>query len=170
MMLTRRKAIALLPTSMVAASGFSQFGVAQTREGAQNAQAPPAEIVTLIDTVFKAFNSKDFALLKSVYGDNLVIIDGFGRYRWIGPNALAEWWADGVTWAKDGGVESEHLSSKGIRAWGVSGDRAYASISATLTITLKIGEPIIRPGILTFTFGKLGESWKAEGHAWGRLS
>jgi ketosteroid isomerase-like protein len=134
----------ILAALVVAASGFSKFGVAQTGEGAQNAQVPPAEIVTLIDTVFKAFNSKDFALLKSVYGDNLVIIDGFGRYRWIGPNALAEWWADGVTWAKDGGVESERLSSQGVRAWGVSGDRAYASISATLTITPKRGEPARR--------------------------
>ena len=66
----------ILAALVVAASGFSKFGVAQTGEGAQNAQMPPAEIVTLIDTVFKAFNSKDFALLKSVYGDNLVIIDG----------------------------------------------------------------------------------------------
>jgi ketosteroid isomerase-like protein len=167
---TRRKAITLFPTCMVAASGFSPFGVAQIREGAQNAPDPPADIVAVIDTVFRAFNSKDFALLKSVYGDNLVIIDGFGRYRWIGSNALAEWWADAETWAKDGGIESEHLSSQGIRAWGVGGDRAYASVSATLTIKLKKGEPIVRPGILTFTFGKLGERWKAEGHAWGRLS
>ena len=169
-MITRRKAIALFPTSIVTASGFSQFGVAQTREGAQNAWGPPADILALVDTVLKAFNTKDFALLKSVYGDNLTIIDGFGRYRWIGPNALAEWWADGETWAKEGGVESEHLSSQGVRAWGVSGDREYASISATLKKKKKKGEPIIRPGILTFTFGKLGEMWKAEGHAWGRLS
>ena len=140
MMLTRRKAIALVPISIVAASSFSQLGMAQSKEEAPNAQAPPAEIVAVIDTVFKAFNSKDLDLLKSVYGDNLVVIDGFGRYRWTGPNALAEWWADGETWAKDGGVESEHLSSQGIRAWGVNGDRAYASISATLTITLKRGE------------------------------
>jgi ketosteroid isomerase-like protein len=162
-MVTRRKAIALFPVSIIAASGFFQFAVAQTREGAQNVPAPPADILALVDTVFKAFNNKDFALLKSVYGDNLTIIDGFGRYRWIGPNALAEWWSDGETWA-------EHLSSQGIRAWGASSDRAYASISATLTISLKKGERIIRPGILTFTFGKVGEMWKAEGHAWGRLS
>jgi hypothetical protein len=57
MTLTRRKAIALLPTSIVAALGFFQFGMAQTTEGAQNTPAPPAEIVALIDTVFKAFNS-----------------------------------------------------------------------------------------------------------------
>ena len=80
----------IIAALVVAASGFSNFGVAQTKEGAQIAQTPPAEIVALVDTVFKAFNNKDFALLKSVYGDNLVIIDGFGRYRWIGPNALAE--------------------------------------------------------------------------------
>ena len=61
-------------------------------------QAPPAEIVTVIDTVFNAFNSKDFALLQSVYGDNLVIIDGFGRYRWVGPKALA----DGGRWSNMG--------------------------------------------------------------------
>jgi ketosteroid isomerase-like protein len=162
MMVTRRKAVALLLPSMMAASGFSKFGVAQ----AQNAQEPPTEIVALIDTVFKAFNSKDFALLSSVYSGNLAIIDGFGRYRWTGPNALADWWADAETWAKDGGVESEHLSSQGIRAWGMGGDRAYASISAILTIKLKKGEPIIRPGTLTFTFAKMGETWKAEGHAW----
>jgi hypothetical protein len=109
-------------------------------------------------------------LLKSVYAGNLTIIDGFGRYRWIGPNALDEWWADAEKWAKDGGVESEHLSSQGIRAWGMSGDRAYASLSATLTIKLIKGEPIDRPGTLTSTFGKVGETWKAEGHAWGPLS
>ena len=144
--------------------------MAQAAEGAQKAQEPPADIVARVDTVFKAFNSKDFTLLKSAYAGDLVIIDGFAPYRWIGPNALDAWWADTEKWAKDGGVDSEHLSSQGIRAWGVVGDRAYASISATLTIKLKKGEPIVRPGILTFTFGKLGEMWKAEGHAWGRLS
>jgi ketosteroid isomerase-like protein len=156
----------MLPISMGAASGFSQIGAAQTKEGMQL----PADIVGLVDTVFKAFNSKDFALLKSVYGGDLVIIDGFGQYRWIGQNALEEWWHDAETWAKDLGVVGEHLSSQGIRAWGVSGDRAYVSMSATLTIKLKKGEPIVRPGILIFTLAMLGNVWKAQGHAWGRLS
>ena len=120
--------------------------------------------------MFKAFNSKDFDLLKSVYAGNLVIIDGFAPYRWIGPNALDEWWADTEWWAKNGGVESERLSYQGMLASGVTGARAYASVSATLTIQLTKGEPIIRPGTLVFTFAKLGELWKAEGHAWGRLS
>ena len=130
----------------------------------------PNEIAALIETVFEAFNSKNPTLFKSVYGGDVVVIDGFAPFRWIGPNALAEWWADAEKWAKGGGVQKEQLVSNGILAAGLSGDRAYASIAAILTITLKKGEPIVRPGTLTFTFAKLGAAWKAEGHAWGRLS
>jgi ketosteroid isomerase-like protein len=166
MNVTRRNAIALLPASVVTASGFPQFGKAQ----AQGAQQPPADLVALVDIVFKAYSSKDLASLKSVYGGNLVIIDGFGRFRWTGQNALDEWWADVEKFFKDFDVASEELSSQGIRAWGVTGDRAYVSVSATLTIKRNRGEPIFRPGVLTFTFAKLGDTWKAEGHAWGRLS
>jgi ketosteroid isomerase-like protein len=130
----------------------------------------PADILALIDTVFKAFNSKNSILLNSVYGGDVVIVDGFAPYRWSGPKALDKWWADAKTWAEVGGVEKEHLAHKGILAWGLSGSRAYVSISATLTITLKKGKPVIRPGTLTYTFAKSGEVWKAEGHTWGRLS
>ena len=130
----------------------------------------PADIVALIDTVFTAFNSKNATLLNSVYGANVEIVDGFAPYRWSGPQALAEWWADANKWAEAGGVEHEQLDQKGILAWGVSGDRAYASISATLTITLRIGKLITRPGILTYTFARHGDVWLAEGHTWGRLS
>jgi len=71
---------------------------------------------------------------------------------------------------KAGGVASEQWSSKGYvpGVWFMK--RAYASVSATLTIKLIKGEPIIRPGTLVYTFGKLSNVWKAEGHAWGRLS
>jgi ketosteroid isomerase-like protein len=169
-MITKRKAITLLPGSLVVASSFSKSGVAQTPKETQGPNELPAEIIALISTVFKAFNSKDFDLLYSVYAGNVVVVDGFAPYRWIGPKALAEWWADTETWAKEGGVEKEYLAYNGMPAWGLSGARAYASISATLTITLKNRTQITRPGILAFTFAKLNEGWKAEGHAWGRLS
>ncbi|MGH7845570.1 MAG: YybH family protein [Candidatus Binatia bacterium] len=130
----------------------------------------PGELKAQIDTVFKAFNSKNSTLFNSVYGGDLVVIDGFAPFRWTGPNALIQWWADAEKWAEDLGVEKEELAFNGILAWGLKGNRAYASISATLTITLKKGESITRPGTLTYTFVKLGDVWKAEGHAWGRLS
>lgn len=130
----------------------------------------PAEIKALIETALGAFNDKNLTLFNSTFGGDVVIVDGFAPYRWLGPNAQSRWWADAETWAKDLGVLGEHISIQEILHWQVVGTRAYAVISATLTITLRKGEPITRPGILTYTFVKLGEDWKAEGHTWGRLS
>lgn len=130
----------------------------------------PSEIISLIDTVFSAYSTKNSTAMRSVYGDDIVIVDGFAPYRWSGPDAFNDWWADVARFFQDVGVEHEHLDNQGVLAWGVSGDRAYASISAILTITLKKGEPIIRPGTLTYTFLRTGDNWKAEGHTWGRLS
>lgn len=97
-------------------------------------------------------------------------VDGFAPLRWIGPGAEARWWADAETWGKAGGVVKEHISFEGIRCCEVIGTRAYAVLSATLTITLKAREPIVRPGILVYSFARQGDVWKAEGHTWGRLS
>ena len=131
---------------------------------------PPAEIMALINTVLDGFNRKDSAVFNSVFGGDVVIVDGFAPFRWIGPGAVARYWADVETWVKAGGVVKEHMSFEGIRSCEVSGTRAYAALSATLTITLKAGEPIVRPGILVYTFSRQGDVWKAEGHTWGRLS
>ena len=131
---------------------------------------PPEEIMGLIKTALDAFNRKDSAAFNSVYGGDVVIVDGFAPFRWIGPGAEVRWGADAETWGKAGGVVKEHMSFEGIRSCEVSGTRAYAVLSATLTITLKAGEPIVRPGILVYTFSRQGDEWKAEGHTWGRLS
>ena len=131
---------------------------------------PPAEIMALINTALDAFNRKDSVVFNSVFGGNVVIVDGFAPFRWIGPGAEARWWADAEAWGKALGVQKEHISLEGVRCCEVSGTRAYAVLSATLTITLKAGEPIVRPGILVYTFARQGDAWKAEGHAWGRLS
>jgi len=134
------------------------------------ADQAPEEIMALIDTVFKAYNAKDRALMSSLYGDEVAIVDGFAPFRWSGPDAFNNWWAGAEKLLQAGGVESEHLANQRIKAWGLSGNRAYAAISAVLTLTLKKGEQIIRPGTLTYTFAITGTGWKAEGHTWGRLS
>jgi len=50
--------------------------------------------------------------------------------------------------AEELGVASEHISVEKTLHCQVVGTRAYAVLSATLTIGLKKGESIIRPGIL----------------------
>ena len=131
---------------------------------------PPPEIMALINTSLDAFNRKDLAAFNNAYGGDVVIVDGFAPFRWIGPGPQARWWSDCETWAKEGGVLGEHISIEEVRHSQVVGNRAYAVLSATLTITLKAGEPIIRPGILVYTFARQGDVWKAEGQTWGRLS
>jgi len=132
--------------------------------------AARAEIESVITTALDAFNRKDAAMFTGVFGGQVVIIDGFAPFRWIGPDAAARWWADAEVWAHNGGVTKEHIALDEIRFCEVNGSRAYAVLSATLTINLKAAEPIIRRGSLVYTFGRQGGVWKAEGHAWGRSS
>lgn len=106
------------------------------------------EIIALINTALDAFNRKDSETFKSVYGGDIVIVDGFAPFRWIGPGAQDKWWADAENWGKVGGVVKEHIAFEGIRCCEVIDTRAYATLSATLTITLKAREPIVRPSIL----------------------
>ena len=161
MTLTRRKAIALFPTSMVAASGFSQSGAAQTSN-------PPREIQTLIDNHINGFNAHNNELFLGVFGGDAIIIDGIAPYRWLNPNAPANWIADSDKWRKDLGVSYEHMSYE-MGFWNVEGSAAYAVIAGTFTVTIK-GETVARTGTLAYTFSKHGEVWKIGAQAWGRTS
>ena len=71
---------------------------------------PPAEIQTLIDAHINGFNTQDKDLFFSVFGDTAIIIDGIAPYRWLNPNAPANWLADVEKWREDLGVTYEHLS------------------------------------------------------------
>ena len=61
---------------------------------------PPAEIMALINTALDAFNRKDPTVFSSVFGDDVVIIDGFAPFRWLGPLAVERWWNDAETCGK----------------------------------------------------------------------
>lgn len=161
MTLTRRKAIALFPTSMIAASGFSQSGAAQTKD-------PPKEIQTLIDNHINGFNTQNIDLFLRIFGDTAIIIDGIAPYRWLNPNAPANWLADVEKWREAFQVTSEHLSHE-MGFWNVEGSNAYAVIAATLMVTIK-GQTAARTGTLAYTFSKHGDEWKIDAQAWGRTS
>jgi len=71
---------------------------------------PPREIQTLIDNHINGFNNQNIELFLRVFGDTAIIIDGIAPYRWLNPNAPANWLADVEKWRKDLGVSHEHLS------------------------------------------------------------
>ena len=62
----------------------------------------------------------------------------------------------------------EHLSYE-MGVWVVEEPYAYASISGTLTVTMK-GQTVARTGIMAYTFSKQRDEWKIDAQAWGRTS
>ena len=129
---------------------------------------PPAVIQTLIDAHINGFNTQDNDLFLSVFGDTAIIIDGIAPYRWLNPNAPANWLADVEKWRENLGVTSENLSYE-MGFWNVEESSAYAVISGTLTVTIK-GQSVVRTGTLAYTFANRDGVWKIEAQAWGRTS
>ena len=129
---------------------------------------PPTAIQTLIDAHINGFNTQDNNLFGSVFSDTAIIIDGIAPYRWLNPNAPANWLADVEKWREGLGVTYEHLSYE-MGFWNVEGPSAYAVISGTLTVTIK-GQSVVRTGTLAYTFANRDGVWKIEAQAWGRTS
>jgi hypothetical protein len=129
---------------------------------------PPNEIQTLIQDHINGFNTQNTELFSGVFGDTAIIIDGIAPYRWLNPNAPANWLADVAKWREKFGVTYEHLSYE-MGFWNVEDSDAYAVIAGTLTVTIK-GQDMVRTGTLAYTFSKHGEEWKIDAQAWGRTS
>lgn len=129
---------------------------------------PPSEIQALIEDHINGFNSQNTELFLGVFGDTAIIIDGIAPYRWLNPNAAANWLADVEKWRENLGVSYEHLSYQ-MGFWNVEGSNAYAVIAGTLTVTIK-GQNVVRTGTLAYTFSKHGQEWKIDAQAWGRTS
>lgn len=129
---------------------------------------PPSEIQTLIDDHINGFNTQNTELFLSVFGDTAIIIDGIAPYRWLNPNAGANWLADVAKWRENLEVSHEHLSYE-MGFWNVEGPYAYAVVSGTLTVTIK-SQTVVRTGTLAYTFSKRGEEWKIDAQAWGRTT
>ena len=132
------------------------------------ATTPHAELQSLIEAHINGFNTQNTDLFISVFGDTAIIIDGIAPYRWLNPNAPANWLADVEKWRHDLGVTYEHLSYE-MGFWNVEGSSAYAVISGSLTVTIK-GQSVVRTGTLAYTFAKHEGVWKIEAQAWGRTS
>ena len=130
--------------------------------------APPAEIQALIDAHIEGFNTQNNEQFLRVFANTAIVIDGIAPYRWLNPNAPANWLADVEKWRHDLGVTYEHLSYE-MGFWNVEGSSAYAVISGTLTVTIK-GQSVVRTGTLAYTFAKREGAWKIEAQAWGRTS
>jgi hypothetical protein len=129
---------------------------------------PPTEIQSLIDAHINGFNTGNDELFLSLFGDTAIIIDGIAPYRWLNPNAPANWLADVEKWRENLGVSDEHLSYE-MGFWNVEDSSAYVVIAGTLSVTVK-GQSVVRTGTLAYTLARRDGVWKIEAQAWGRTS
>ena len=58
------------------------------------AASSESAIQTLIDNHINGFNTQNNELFLSVFGEDAIIIDGIAPYRWMNPNAPANWIAE----------------------------------------------------------------------------
>jgi len=70
----------------------------------------PADLQAQIEAHIGAFNAQDHERFLGVFGDTAIIIDGIAPYRWLNPNAPANWLADVERWRQQFGVTHEHIS------------------------------------------------------------
>jgi hypothetical protein len=127
-----------------------------------------ADVQALIATHIEAFNAQDDALFRSVFGESAIIIDGIAPYRWMNPNAPANWLADVAKWREDLGVTHEHLDYE-MGFCNVEGAAAYAVVMGKLSVTMK-GQTVVRTGTLAYTLARRDGVWKIEAQAWGRTT
>ena len=128
----------------------------------------PSEIQTLIENHINGFNTQNTELFLGVFGDTAIIIDGIAPYRWLNPNAAANWLADVEKWRENLGVSVRAPVVQD----GVLERRGLLCVrgpSGTLTVTIK-GQTVVRTGTLAYTFSKHGQEWKIDAQAWGRTS
>jgi hypothetical protein len=96
---------------------WSVAGLPLAARAQETGRTPPREIQTLIDNHVNGFNTQNSELFLGVFGDTAIIIDGIAPYRWLNPNAPANWLADVEKWRKDLGVSYEHLSYEMTGTW-----------------------------------------------------
>ena len=96
----------------------------------------PRELVSMIDKHIEGFNDQNVELFLGVFGDTAIIIDGTAPYRWLNPNAPANWLVDVEKWRENLGVSYEHLAYE-MGFWTVEGPHAYDVVTGTLTVTIK---------------------------------
>jgi hypothetical protein len=131
-------------------------------------EAFPSALKSLVEAHIMGFNTQDNDLFLSVFGDSAIVIDGIAPYRWIGPNAPAQWLADVEKWRTRLGVTDEHLAYE-LGFWNVEGPHAYAVVTGMLTVAIA-GQSVVRTGTLAYTFANRLGVWKIDAQAWGRTS
>jgi len=96
--------------------------------------ATAGDVMKPIRQFIDAFNNGDTKAASAAYAaGEITIVDEFAPYRWTGPRALQEWFAEYDKHAQRTGVTGGHVTYSAPTRTEIDGDRAYVIVPAIYT-------------------------------------
>jgi ketosteroid isomerase-like protein len=124
-----------------------------------------ADVLAVVHHWVDSFNKGDSASALADCADESAIIDDAPPYSWRGAGACKAWYNDLSAFLKKNDAVFDHTTVDGVRNFEISGDHAYAVVSATFSTKVK-DKPQSEKGIWTFALNKGGQGWKIAGWTW----
>lgn len=124
-----------------------------------------ANVLAVVHKWVDSFNKGDSASALATCAEESAIIDDIPPYEWHGVGACKAWYNDINAWFKKNNAVFEHDSVDKVRNVEITGDHAFAVVSATFTMKVK-DAPQSEKGIWTFGMKKGDQGWRITGWAW----
>lgn len=124
-----------------------------------------ADVLAVMHKWVDSFNKGDSASALATCADESAIIDDAPPYEWHGAGACKAWFNDLSAFLKKNDAVFDHTTVDKVRNFEITGDHAYAVVSATFTTKVK-DAPQSEKGIWTFAMKKSGQGWRITGWTW----
>ena len=124
-----------------------------------------SEVLAVVHKWVDSFNKGDSASALATCADESAIIDSIPPYEWHGAGACSAWFKDFNAYAKQNGWVLDQTTIDRVRNVEITGDHAYAVVSATFTVKVK-DAPQSEKGIWIFGMKKSAQGWRIMGWAW----
>lgn len=124
-----------------------------------------ADVLAVMQHWVDSFNKDDSASALATCADDSTIIDDVPPYAWHGAGACKAWYNDLSAFLKKNDVVFDHTTVDKVRNFQITGDHAYAVVSATFNTKVK-DAPQSEKGIWTFAMKKGDHGWQIAGWTW----
>ena len=126
----------------------------------------PADVRTPIHQLIDGFNNGDVKSAYAAYATgDILIVDEFAPYRWIGPHAAQQWAADYDKHAQATGVSDGLVKYGAPTRVEIESDAAYVIVPTTYLYKQR-GNALREEGKMTFVLHRETEGWKISSWTW----
>ena len=96
-----------------------------------------SDVIAVVNKWVDSFNKGDSASGLATCDAESAIIDSLPPYEWHGAGACSTWFHDFNIWAKQNDAVYDHTTIDKVRNVEITGNHAYAAVSATFTLKVK---------------------------------